>query len=89
MESDLHSTTKFINMHEAYKALATRWPPSGHLPQAFEKANPKRLSEDYFNKGTHASVNLDQRFHRMTIFTFWDLWHCIRFSSSVINCDNK
>ena len=28
MKSDQRSTTKLINMHEAYKVLATRWPPS-------------------------------------------------------------
>ena len=28
-------------MHEAHKAPATRWPPSGHLPQAFKRARPK------------------------------------------------
>ena len=30
------------------------------------------LSEDYFDKGTHASVNIDQRNH--PVFTLWHHW---------------
>ena len=85
VESEPRSTTKLIIMHEAHKALATRWPPSGyllsgHLPPAFEGTYPKHvpqyhdyqllricysgtchhLSKDYFNRGTHASINYDK-----------------------------
>ena len=31
-ENDPHSTTKLINMHEAHKALVTKWPPFWYLP---------------------------------------------------------
>ena len=72
-------------MYEVHKALATRWPPSGHLlsghlPPAFKGTYPKHvpqyhdyqllgtcysgtchhLSKDYFNRGTHASINYDK-----------------------------
>ena len=49
-ESEPRSTTKLINMQKAQKALATRWPssrhlPSGHLPQASQRAHPKHAPQ--------------------------------------------
>ena len=49
-ESGLCFTTKLINMHEAHKAYATRWPPSrhlrsGHLQLIFRRARPKHAPE--------------------------------------------
>ena len=42
--SELRSTTKPINMHKAHKALATRWPPSGHLSPAFGTVHTELLA---------------------------------------------
>ena len=51
LESKPHSTTNLINMHEAHKALATRSPPSRHLPSkhsplAFIRVCPKHRAQN-------------------------------------------